>query len=231
MQTPRKTLALTVLMLGLAQPLAAQDTTPAAPAAEGMPAAEPQADAPAEGQTSGTVDGADTNGLDMGSPAETGNGVGDTYIKEVSGDWEIRCVRTEAGNDPCQLYQLLKDGNGNSVAEMSIFDLPSGQQAVAGATIITPLETLLTQQIRLSVDGSQGKRYPFTLCTRIGCFARVGFTEEDVNAFRRGAAAQITIVPAGAPDQTVDLAVSLSGFTAGYSAMAASNAEARQAAQ
>jgi invasion protein IalB len=41
-------------------------------------------------------------------------------------------------------------------------------------------------------------------------------TEADVTAFKRGKEATITIVPALAPDQTVDLALSLSGFTAGY---------------
>ena len=41
--------------------------------------------------------------------------------------WEQRCVRTEDGADPCQLYQLLKDADGNSVAEISMFSLPEGR--------------------------------------------------------------------------------------------------------
>jgi len=61
-----------------------------------------------------------------------------------------------------------------------------------------------------------------------------------VNAFRRGAEASLTIVPAGAPDQRVSLSLSLIGFTAGFgrimelneanaAAIAAARAEAQQA--
>jgi invasion protein IalB len=159
---------------------------------------------------------ADASGLSMGEDADGTPELGQTYIRETHGDWEIRCVRTEDGNDPCQMYQLLSDQDGNSVAEISLFPLPAGQQAAAGATIITPLETLLTEQMRLAVDGGQNKRYPYTFCSAVGCFARLGFTAGEVTAFKRGANATLTIVPAAAPDQTVELGVSLSGFTAAY---------------
>ncbi|KKL20651.1 hypothetical protein LCGC14_2453340, partial [marine sediment metagenome] len=124
---------------------------------------------------------------------------------------------------PCQLYQLLNDGDGNSVAEISMFGLPAGREVAAGATVITPLETLLTQQISMSVDGGQVKRYPFTFCAGNGCFSRIGFTSQEVAQFKRGANAKLVIVPAAAPDQKIELTVSLSGFTAGYDAVNASN--------
>jgi invasion protein IalB len=70
------------------------------------------------------------------------------------------------------------------------------------------------------VDGGPSKRYPFAFCTEVGCFSQVGFTADDVNAFRRGARATLSIVPAGAPEGTsVTLAVSLSGFTAGFAVL------------
>ena len=25
--------------------------------------------------------------------------------EETQGDWDIRCIRTETGNDPCQIFQ------------------------------------------------------------------------------------------------------------------------------
>ena len=163
-------------------------------------------------------DSADTTTPDAGdlSLGTTEPQVGDTYVAEVYTDWELRCVRTEDGNDPCQLYQLLIDSEGNAVAEFNIFALPEGGEAVAGATIITPLETLLTAQLRLGVDAGQTKRYPYSFCTQIGCFARLGFTAAEVEEFKRGVAANVTIIAAGAPDQPVELAASLSGFTAGW---------------
>lgn len=180
-------------------------------------------DAPAS-DTAPVADGNSADGLSTGTPVQDGPQVGQTYIAETFQDWELRCVVADGGKDPCQLYQLLKDGEGNSVAEFSMFDLPAGGQAVAGATIITPLETLLTAELRLSVDGGQAKRYPYSFCSGVGCFSRVGFTAEEITQFKRGVSGQVTIVPAAAPDDTVDLKVSLSGFTAGWNAVIAANA-------
>ncbi|WGV17061.1 invasion associated locus B family protein [Fuscovulum ytuae] len=169
------------------------------------------------------ADAASPEGLSMGqSPAE---GPGSTYVKEAFSDWELRCIRVESGAEPCQLYQLLKDGQGTSVAEIGLFSLPEGGEAAAGATIIVPLETLLTQGLRLGIDAAQPKIYPFTFCSQVGCVARVGFTAEEVEAFRKGNKAVLTIVPAVAPDQTVSLDVSLAGFTAGFEAVKATLAE------
>ncbi len=159
-------------------------------------------------------------GLSTGTPVnEEGEGIGQPYVRETSGDWEVRCVRTAEGNDPCQLYQLLEDGEGASVAEVTVFPLPPGGQAVAGATIITPLETLLTEQVTMAVDGGAAKRYPFSFCTRSGCVSRIGLTADDLASFRAGNVANIQIVPAAAADQRVTLSVSLSGFTAGFNAL------------
>ena len=208
-------------LLALAAPAVAQET-PAPPANE--PAAEAPAEAPAEAAPDSGPDQT-TSGLEMGQPVE-GAGeaasgeprVGEPYIRESFGDWSLRCLRAEEGADPCQLYQLLEDDQGNAVAEISMFPLPEGQQAAAGATIVAPLETLLTENLTLSVDGTAARRYPFTFCNRAGCVARIGLTAEEVDQFRRGSAAQLSLVPAAAPEEQVTLTISLSGFTAGFEA-------------
>jgi invasion protein IalB len=102
-----------------------------------------------------------------------------------------------------------------------MFPLPKGGQAAAGATIIAPLETLLTANLQLSIDGSMAKIYPFTFCAQIGCVARVGFTSDEVAQFQKGNAAVITIVPAALPDQKVELTVSLASFSKAYEAVQA----------
>lgn len=156
--------------------------------------------------------------LSAGAPVDgAGNELGQPYVKEVSGDWELRCVRTETPeNDPCQLYQLLTDEAGNAVSEVTVFRLPDGGEMVAGATIIVPLETLLTAQLTLAVDGANARRYPFSFCNPAGCYARLGLTQADVDAFKRGAVAQVQVRPFAAPDQTVTVEMSLTGFTAGF---------------
>jgi len=164
-----------------------------------------------------TEPAATTADSDLALGQEVGNeGLGSAYNKESIGDWTLQCIRTEEETDPCQLYQLLKDKDGNDVAEISLFRLPEGGQAIAGATVIAPLGTLLTAQLTIGVDTATGKRYPFTFCNAIGCYARIGLTKEDVAAFKRGANATITLVPYDAPDVKVELGLSLKGFTAGY---------------
>ncbi len=142
--------------------------------------------------------------------------VGETYTAETNGDWDLRCIKTEDGNDPCQMYQLLSDADGTPVAEISVFRLPEGGRAVAGATIIVPLETSLPQQLTMQVDGGSARRYPYAFCNPIGCYSRVGLVADEVAAFRRGNAAKVTIVPALAPDQKVEVTMGLSGFTATF---------------
>lgn len=220
-----KPAALAILLAMAGAAAQAQDSaapeTPADPPAGSeaqTPAETPAEEAPAEaGQAPADP------GLSMG---EEVGGIGSTYVEAVHGDWEMRCIRTEDGADPCNLYQLLKDGEGNSVAEISVFNLPDGGQAAAGATIVTPLETLLTQQVTLQVDSGKARRYPFSWCSPMGCVSRVGFTAAEVAEFKRGAKANITIVPVAAPDQKVTLDLSLKGFTAGYDAVAAANTAA-----
>jgi invasion protein IalB len=209
-----KTPALALMLALLAQPILAQ-TTEEAPAAGAVAA-----------------DAATTEGLSMGTEIGGNDGVGSTYTAATFEAWEQRCVRTESGIDPCQLYMLLKDEAGNSVAELTMFSLPEGTEgpAVAGATFIAPLETLLTAGMALQVDENSPKAYPFTFCTQIGCVARLGFTAEEVDQMKKGANAVITIVPYVAPDQRVTLTASLKGFTAGLQAVDAANDAADAAA-
>lgn len=139
-----------------------------------------------------------------------------SYIKEEYGDWQLQCFRAETGEDPCQMYQLLREDAGNPVAEFSLFKLPGNDQAVAGATIVVPLGTLLTEGLKISVDDGAMKGYSYAFCSMVGCFARIGFTEEDIDAFKAGSAAKLVIVPAQAPDQVVEITASLDGFTAAF---------------
>lgn len=202
-------LSTTAVLAFMATQGVAQETAPATPEA-----------APAEGLSMGT----DANAQAAAAPAamltkETAQ-VGQAYLAGTFELWEQRCEKTADGNDPCQLFQLLKDSSGNAVSEFSIFALPAGSEAVAGATILAPLETLLTANLTIAIDSSKAKVYPFTFCAEIGCVARVGFTAEEVAQFKKGAKATMTIVPAAAPTEKVALDISLKGFTAGFDSVA-----------
>ncbi len=192
------------LILGTAMPVLSQTTETA-----------PTGTAPTVESDVGTAAEVEDQ-LSLGEDADKDPELGKPYTKEVIGAWEMRCIKTEAEEDPCQMYQLLDDGQGAPVAEVSLFRLPGSGKAEAGATIVVPLETSLPQQLTITVDSGKARRYPYAFCNPVGCYARLGLTAADVAAFKRGNEATITIVPALAQDQQVRLTLSLSGFTASY---------------
>ena len=200
------------LLLALAAPLSAQTTED--PATEDATTEVAPADA--------------ADDLAMGVPTENAG----PYVKATFEAWEQRCMKTEAGIEPCELYTLLKDDQGSAVAEFSIYGLPPGTEgpAVAGANFMAPLETLLTAGISLQIDAAEAKAYPFSVCSTAGCMARLGFTAEEIEALKQGGEVTITLVPFIAPDQKVTLKMSLKGFTAGLEAVNAANKLADEAA-
>ncbi len=156
-------------------------------------------------------------GLDLGQPVDGSPQLGERYSKDKFGDWDLACIKTEAETDPCSLLQILKDESGNAIAEFSLFRLEAGGQAIAAATVVVPLETLLPAQLTISIDGASGKRYNYSFCNQLGCVAQIGLTASDIDALVKGKVATISLVPAVAPDQTVSLDMPLNGFTVGYS--------------
>lgn len=187
-----------------------------APAAWAQTSSGQQAPAPAQtAPDMGTAAGDQTNAGGIGTP----------YSAGTSGDWEERCVHAENGKDPCQLYQLLKDDKGNAVAEFGIQPLAAGGQAVAGANIVTPLETLLPRGVMLQIDSQPARAYGFLFCTGQGCVAKIGFTADELAQMRKGQKITIEVVPVAAPDQPVALSISLKGFSAGYDQVGKLNAQ------
>lgn len=156
--------------------------------------------------------------------------IGAYYAESTHSDWTIRCVRTESGIDPCELYQLLNDSDGNSVAEMTLIPLNNAEVA-AGATMVVPLETDLTKGLSLAIDSGKANGYPFSFCAQVGCVSRMGFTSGELAALKGGAKAKVSLLPFGAdPENPVELEMSLSGFTAAYDKLTKLAEEAQAAA-
>lgn len=205
MKTPTMPLAVLVVM-GLATAGFAQDAGPQTPPPEN----------PMAGALSPDV-------LALGEADEDEDGPGSAYLADTHGDWEVRCIRIPDETDPCQMYQRLFTEDGEAVAEIVVFNLPpDAGEAVAAAEIITPLGTILTQQIAISVDGGQVKRYPFRFCDPMGCVAQIGLTDGDIQSFRRGRAANMVIAHLSL-EEPFNVPISLMGFTASYEQVLASN--------
>jgi invasion protein IalB len=195
----------------------AQDgETTEAPATEETPATD---EAPATETSEGDAPAASPD-LDMGEPTEQPQV--ETYVDGVFDDWQRECLRIPGneGPAPCQITQFLREEpDGAPVGKVSIGKLPEGNEADAGSMIIVPLGVLLTQQMTIGVDSAAPKRYPFRFCDPNGCVAQIGYTAEEINAFKAGVEATLTVVPVAAPDQQVELPVSLAGFTAAWDSL------------
>jgi len=195
-------------LLAMATTLSAQTTTTETP-----PAVEP---APGETQAETPAPAIE---LDTGREVRQDP----SFIREEHGDWQIKCFPAGDNGDLCQMYQLLTEAAGNPVAEFSLYRLPPGGPVVAGATLAVPLGTLLTEEVKVSIDSGKAKSYAYSFCTMGGCFARIGLSQADVDAMKSGVTATIEIVPAQAPDQKVRISASLKGFTAAFEAASVLN--------
>ncbi len=198
------------------------EATEKTPAQEAAPEPEPGT------ETEETADGAAPA---EGDAAAEGPVEGQPYIAERFTDWVLSCVYTGSGNDPCRFIQVLNNGEGGRVAQVSIVPLPPGRGVAAAAVIETPLGTLLRVPrnadelnqpggLRIQVDDGELRVFQFTFCTEGGCVAEIGMDEALVSAFKRGNVAKILIWSVDAPDQPVQLSLSLSGFTAGFNRVA-----------
>lgn len=216
MTVSKNTLAL-ALALGLTAPLAfAQDApapaAPEAPAAEAPAATAPATEAPA---------------------ATSAEGPGTIYTAKTSGDWEVHCLRTEDGKDPCEMFQLLKDSDGNKVASISVMMITGEDGTVAGATIATPLDTLLAPGLRLQIDASEPVGMPFNHCDNGNgngngtgnCYVNFAISTAELDRLKKGNAIKMAVVPLFAPEKPVELTISLKGFTAAYEEIAKSVAQ------
>jgi len=134
------------------------------------------------------------------------------------GDWQIACG--EDGTN-CRMMQLALDAEGNSVVNVSMQSLPEGSSAQLGVVMVSPLLTLLPRGISVSVGDGVPAAYPFRWCDARGCYARFGLTAAQVEAFKAGDAATISIFAVTDEQNPVQASLLLSGFTDAIADLAA----------
>ena len=143
----------------------------------------------------------------------------EAYVKETFKDWRIVCVKPKEaeGRESCTMQQLMVDNSNNPVSGVQILPLPaSAAPNAAVVDIATPLETLLSEDLRFAIDSSPARTFKFTYCLPDACHARFALSEQDLAAMKAGVKATVTIVPLVARNQKVDITMSLAGFTAAF---------------
>lgn len=148
---------------------------------------------------------------DAQSPA-----LGEPYPVATHQDWEIVCTRMEEdGPELCEMYQLMLGEDDAPIAEINIAALPPEEEFTIGATITTPLGTFLMPGMGWQIgDDGDIRAEPFQVCSAVGCSALLGFSEDEVQAMRMGAHANVMFRPFVNPQAVARARVSLMGFTA-----------------
>ncbi len=159
----------------------------------------------------------EASGLSLGKPLETIREPGELYLAGNKGDWNVRCITGNPGEvDKCEIQQLLFLNENSPIADISIFKLPVGERAVAAANVMVPLETLLTKKFRFAFSEESVKEFPYSFCNQNGCLVRMGLLEEDIEAMKKGASSELSITHISNPEASINLSLSLNGFTAAF---------------
>lgn len=145
--------------------------------------------------------------------------MGEVYLVDTFSDWQKLCVRSERQTETCHIYQLLIDDNGHPTAEVSIVRILGEEGIPAGATITTPLETLLTERLSFSIEPGVSADYPFSWCDRRGCYVRAALSDDDIFSMKEGSSGLITITSLSTPNQPMELEVSFLGFSAAFESL------------
>ena len=162
----------------------------------------------------------EASGLSLGKPLEAIREPGEIFLAGKKGDWNVRCIKGNPGEtDKCEIQQLLFLNENTPIADISIFKLTPGEIAVAAANVMVPLETLLTKKFRFAFSEESIKEFPYSFCNNNGCLVRMGLLEEDVEAMKKGSSSKISIAHISEPNASINLNLSLNGFTAALGAI------------
>ena len=144
----------------------------------------------------------------MSEPQKT-----EPYIKERFKNWTLKCIKPVNSIERCEANQIIFNQKKQPVAEISIIKLPKGQVAAAAATIIVPLETILSEGLVLAIQELEPKKYQFKFCNSLGCYSQIGLTDDEVEALKRKEKASIFLKHTSSGDQQIMIPMSLDGFT------------------
>ena len=148
----------------------------------------------------------------MSKPQKT-----EPYIKERFKNWSLKCIKPVNSIERCEANQIIFNQKQQPVAEISIIKLPRGQVATAAATIIVPLETILSEGLVLAIQELEPKKYQFKFCNSLGCYSQIGLTDDEVEALKRKEKASIFLKHISSSDQQIVIPMSLDGFSKTFS--------------
>ncbi|GJL81791.1 MAG: invasion associated locus B family protein [marine bacterium B5-7] len=156
-----------------------------------------------------------------GSGANTTEDSKETVETDRFKDWALRCrTNSESGLKSCTLFQRLVVNDSKQVAlntSIGFLRAEDTGNVVPVAVFTIPLGVYLLDGATLQVDKTEPVKLDIERCYPRGCQAGLVLTDEFVARFKAGSNAVMTIKQSR--DEPVELAISLSGFSAGYKAL------------
>mgnify|MGYP002850009802 CR=1 FL=1 len=142
------------------------------------------------------------SGMKSAIAAETEGGDG-----KPAKAWYVRCQE-----DPqyCEIFQaLVIKESGARFSEIAV-GFPPNEKNARGV-IILPLEILLEEGVRMTIDDSKPYKFNFRYCGQEGCVAIVTLNDKIINQLKRGNQAVLQFK--NRKGQNINLPISLNGFT------------------
>lgn len=138
-------------------------------------------------------------------------------IQEVYKDWRVECAAAPAAQNQaqrmfCRLSQELYTGEPRRLVLRLTFQY--GPSSKLYGTLLGPFGLALAEGVRYSVDDGDSWTSPFQTCVPQGCLSRFEVSDQRAAALRRGQKLAIHLQPFG-NGKSLDVGLSLSGFTAG----------------
>ncbi len=127
-------------------------------------------------------------------------------------DWVVACgIPKDQTKKVCQAVQILTNKEDGKRVMQIMVGYPDGSKDPV-AVFVLPLGYLLQAGGKFDLDGKEMGVLGAERCVQTGCIVPLGLDAEMLAKFKAGTAGKITITIA--KDRTVDLPVSLKGFSA-----------------
>lgn len=152
-------------------------------------------------------------GVLLGSPAALAAEEGKQFQ-----DWKVKCEKIEeSAKEQCFIFQTLIDDDAKQpVLQTVVGYLQDGKPAII---FTVPLGVALRAGVGVKIDDSEPMRIPYEHCTPSGCIAGLPLDDKTLGSFKRGLESKVLVYDASG--RPISLALSLKGFTAGFSSLKA----------
>lgn len=151
------------------------------------------------------------------SAAAPSAGGGELSLRANHGDWEVLCDAANA----CLMTQIHRNDEGSpdvifKVSKPRVASA-AGQNIPALAEIFVPLGVFLPEGLALRIDQQEPVVAPFYSCVPLGCSVRAPLNDQIIETLKRGST--VTVIVALNPRNTIEIPLSLRGFTAAMGAI------------